>query len=108
MRVVEARTPILFRARRLRLILEIVQHPLAGTRLAFYCAMPQRLTPHSKFYRSWSLANGGPPRRGDRLALRVFKDRLFLGQVVDVTRDRHQRKLARPYSVVVALVERMA
>ena len=35
----------------------------------------------SKFYRAWSLANGGRPRRRTRMSPRIFAGKVFLAEV---------------------------
>jgi hypothetical protein len=91
---------------RLVLVFEIVNHPLAGARVSFICQ--EKTTPNSKFRRAWEVANGGPAQRRDRMKLSVFRARLFRIEVGDVTQDRNRTPLARPYSVVRAILERIA
>jgi hypothetical protein len=108
-RVVKAQELQLFGSRRLVLTFEIRMSTYAGTRLKFICAFPRKAKGgSSKFVRAWTVANGKPPRRKDRLAISIFKDKLFLVRVRDVTTDRHQKKLANPYSIVDAIVGRLA
>jgi hypothetical protein len=78
--------------------------------LQFICELPKnnKVSARSKFMRAWEVANGGPAKRRDRLKLNVFRGRMFVIDVGDVDRDRNQVKLAKPYSVVRALVERIA
>lgn len=47
----------------------------------------------SKYWRAWSIANGGRPKRGDRMSPRIFLQRRFLISVVTVRRDSKQRDL---------------
>jgi hypothetical protein len=107
-RVIEAKRHYLHKHPKLILTVEIVQHQLAGERLQFYCAYPKNPGKHSAFIRAWEVANGESYRRRDRVSLRVFKQRLFRILVRDVTTDRHQRPLARPYSVVDRFLERLS
>jgi len=96
-------------SRRFMLTFEVINHPHAsGTRLEFVCELPQKVGGKSKFVRAWEVANGGPAKRRDRLKLNVFRSRMFVIDVGDVDRDRRQVKLPRPYSVVRAIVERIA
>jgi len=44
----------------------------------------------SRYYAAWVMANGGPPRRRDRLSPRVFKGKWFLLRIRDV-RKRHDQ-----------------
>ena len=99
---------MLFTTRRLVLTFEIVNSMAAGTRLRFICELPTRARAHSKFRRAWEVANGGPARRRDRMSLAVFRNRLFRVDVQDVKENRRQRKLARPYSKIENILERLA
>jgi hypothetical protein len=105
-RVVHGTTKMLFKTRRLVLTFEILQSKYTGARLDFICEL--RTTKHSKFMRTWEIANGGPAKRRDRLSLNVFRNRLFRVSVRDVIKDRHQRTLARPYSIIDSILEREA
>jgi hypothetical protein len=107
-RVVDRNIRTLFKTRRLVLVLEIVQSKAAGTRLEFIAQMPANAGAKSKFTRAWEVANGAPPKRRERMSLVVFRHRLFLVAVRDVQHDRMQRKLARPYSIVDSILERLA
>jgi hypothetical protein len=51
-----------------------------------------------KFLPEWTRANGGPPKRGDRLSPRVFVDRLARVEIGDA-------ESAAPYSVVRKIIE---
>ena len=96
-------------SRRFVLKLEIINNPLAaGIVLQFICELPRKAGSRSKFMRAWEVANGGPAKRRDRLKLSVFRSRMFSIDVGDVDHDRNQIKLAKPYAVVRALVERLA
>ena len=90
------------------LTFEVINHQLAGTRLEFVCELPKKVGSKSKFMRAWEVANGGPAKRRDRLKLNVFRSRMFVVEVGDVERDRRQVALPRPYSVVRAIVDRIA
>jgi hypothetical protein len=105
---------------RLILMFRIVEGPHAGTDVPFYVPMPKsaskrrnpgRYVPaQSKFWRAWTIANGAPPKRHDRMALSVFRNRLFLVQIRDVIKDRGQNRLGDVvrHSVIEAIVERIA
>lgn len=41
----------------------------------------------SKFYKHWTMANGEPPRKGQRMNFDVFVDKFFMAQVEKVTKD---------------------
>lgn len=62
---------------------------------------------HSRFARAWTIANGGPPKRADRMKIGVFRDGVFRIRVRDVKVNRHQRALARPYSIVDDILGRL-
>jgi hypothetical protein len=63
----------------------------------------------SAYWQAWTAANDGvEPKRNDRMSTRVFKDRLFLIEVVTVETDWRGQKRRRPYSTVAAIVERLA
>jgi hypothetical protein len=104
---------------RLILTFRIVAGPQAGTEVPFYAPLPKsaskrnpgRYVPaKSKFWRAWTIANGAPPKRHDRMSLNVFKNRLFLVQIRDVIKDRGQNRLGDVvrHSVIEAIVERQA
>ena len=47
---------------------------VAGLRVAAFMAHPgRRPSRRCKFYELWCKANGGPPKRGQRLAMKVFE-----------------------------------
>lgn len=54
----------------------------------------------SKYLREWVRANGGPPRRGDRLSLAVFVRRIARVEIGDTD----PKKSPIPYSVVKRVV----
>jgi hypothetical protein len=104
---------------RLILMFRIVEGPHAGTDVPFYAPMPKstgrrhqgrHVPAKSKFWRAWTVANGAPPKRHDRMSLSVFKHRLFLVTIRDVVKDRGQNRLSETirHSVVEAIVERIA
>jgi hypothetical protein len=77
-RVTDAAVRQLFNTRRLVLTFTILSTKYAGTRIPFICLFSaSRVSPTSRFYRAWIVANGGQkPRRGDRLSLAVFMENL--------------------------------
>jgi hypothetical protein len=97
-----------FETRRLVLTMRIVEGAEADTRLEFWTPFPRVVGPKAKYRRAWEIAHGAPSRRKDRLPLKIFRNRLFRVLVEDVTTDRYQRPLARPYSVIAAILERLA
>ena len=61
----------------------------------------------SKFYRSWVLANGKRPIRGDRLSTSVFKGKVFQVRMRRVEKDYRQNPLPPElqYSVIDSLIK---
>jgi hypothetical protein len=58
------------------LLYELVTPPaVAGVRLPLFMPHPGQRRPsrRSKFYQLWTFANGGPPKRGQRMAMKVFE-----------------------------------
>ena len=88
------------------LTFEILQCQYAGVRLEFYAEV--RTGKHSRFREAWTIANGAPAQRRDRMALRVFQNRLFLVRTRTVKTNRSQRQRANPYSVIDSILERLA
>jgi hypothetical protein len=92
------------------LTLEIIGGEADGVRVEFICALPNKggrgVSPSSKYYRAWVTANGGRPRRKDRMSPSVFKNRLFQIRVRTVVTDHQGRPLAaaHQYSVVDELL----
>ena len=103
---------------RLHMAFTIRGGPYDGKTVPFICTLPRRsrgrwvsgVPPSSRFFRAWCVANGGPPRRHDRMGLHVFKRHLFRIRVRLVTTDRARQPLpeAVRYSVVDALLEKIA
>jgi hypothetical protein len=52
-----------------------------------FISLGERAKPHAsrrgKYWNEWIRANGGPPRRGDRLSPKIFKGRVARIQVAD-------------------------
>jgi len=96
----------LFDSERLVLTFEIVQSKYAGTRVEFIAEV--RTGKHARFREAWEVANAAPAKRHDRMPLSVFKNRLFLVSIRTVTKNRFQRKRARPYSIIENILERIA
>lgn len=114
-RFIGARKATLFKRPKLIMEFEVTQHQHAGARLPMYCALPAPGRPlglSSKLYEAWVLARGVAPSRRDRLALEVFRGRLFRAVVRDVvqgsTTERRSKAPALVYSVVDCLLEREA
>ncbi len=92
------------------LTLELIGGPHDGLQLRLISTLPRKgrgVSPSSKFYRSWVIANGGRrPTRRDRMSSAIFRDRLFSVRVETVTRDHLGRALLpeHRYSVVTELL----
>ena len=58
-------------------------HAVALPFYAAICAEGGKVKPNprKKYFRAWSLANGGKPKRGDRMSPKVFKGKLFTAEV---------------------------
>ncbi len=59
----------------------------------------------SNFYRYWTLANGGPPKRGQTMHWDVFLDKCFWARVEDCKEDSqgHEKEEYDVYSRIVDL-----
>jgi len=95
--------------RRLFIWFKLIGGQTDGIQLFMACPIPrdQRPSPSSKFYQAWTIANGGrPPRRHDRMSLRIFDNRLLRVRVVTVTTDYRHRicPQSRWYSVVSEVI----
>jgi hypothetical protein len=66
-----------------------------------------RISRRSKYWAAWVRANGGPPKRGDRMSPQIFVRRFAKVRVGDTTKDfeQHAIKSDDAYSVVVEIVE---
>jgi hypothetical protein len=87
--------------------------PCHGTTLFMVCTYHAKaeLSRRHKYWQQWTLANGGPPLRGERLSPAVFHNRLFR-VIVRYTRKCHSNGRPMPdwiqYSVVDSIVDRLA
>jgi hypothetical protein len=45
---------------------------------------------HSKYYKAWTLANGGPPRKGEAMDPEIFLGKMFRVHISDCTRDGNE------------------
>ncbi len=103
------------RSRKLFLHFEVYEGEHKGTPLYLPMTAPKqggKVGVGSKLYASYLIANGGrPPGRRDRLAIKVFKHRLFRVRVRTV-RPRFEDGTPKPdrfhYSVIAELLERLA
>lgn len=61
----------------------------------------------SRYWKAWTMANGNPPRRGQKMTPRVFMHKWFKVSVRDVTHDADQKPhgAAAVYSKVHAILE---
>jgi len=79
--------------------------------VAMYCYMPKppkRVHPAHSFYKNFVVANEGiKPKRADRMSMRIFKDKFFWVEVVDVTVDFKKEKKSEEdvYSKVKKLLK---
>jgi hypothetical protein len=79
-------------------------------RLTWFLNMGDREGPHAgrrgHYWLAWSLANGGPPTRKDRLSPRVFRGRNARVIVSNTTKDFRQSAVGeeRAYSVIRRVV----
>lgn len=67
----------------------------------------------SRYYKAWSLANGGPPHKGEPMSADIFLDKCFLAVIEDSTLgaelgENHERKpkpAGEVYSIISELRE---
>ena len=66
-----------------------------------------RVGRHSKYYKSWTLANGGPPRKGQAMDPSVFLDKFFLVRIEDCRKDGDDKEKpdGEVYSHITELLE---
>jgi hypothetical protein len=73
-------------------------------KLTWYLNLGTRGRPHagrrSNYWTAWVTANGGAPRRNDRLSPQVFLHRHATVLVADTTKDHQQNSVAEGYSVI--------
>jgi hypothetical protein len=63
-----------FGQQKVRLLYEIVEPAAsAGIQIFLYATLSKHPSHRTKFYALWVRANGGPPRRNDRMSPRVFR-----------------------------------
>jgi hypothetical protein len=84
----------------------------AVARLTWYLNLGPREKPHAgrrgNFWAAWVKANGGPPKRNDRLSPRAFERRNAIVRVEDTTKNHRQNFVAEReecYSVIRHVVE---
>lgn len=81
-----------------------------GTELFMACTYhPKRkLSQRYKYYQQWTLANGAPPKKGERLSPKVFCNKMYRVLVRDTQRRYSNGKLMPDilqYSVVDSIIE---
>jgi len=79
-----------------------------GVELFMACNHPKgRMSPRYKYYKQWSLANNGPPARGQKLRRKVFFGKKFRVLVVDVKPKNENEVMPdhMKYSVVKTILE---
>ena len=89
---------------KVRLDVEVVEPGhCAGIRVPLFATTRSQCSQRSKYYGLWVKANGGPPRRGDRMSPKVFRGYWRVRIAWSVPRnDGH------PMPQVVELIERVA
>lgn len=68
---------------------------------------PQPGGRRSAFWQAWSVANGGPARRGQVMSPRTFANKLYEVEVGRVTKNLRQQEQTFPYSVVRRIIKRL-
>jgi hypothetical protein len=82
---------------------------LAG--LTWYLNLGSREKPHTgrrgNFWAAWCLANGGPPKRNDRMSARIFERRYAVVRVSDTAKTYNASPLVpeESYSVVRNVID---
>ena len=81
-----------------------------GIELFMACTFSRkRLTYRHKYHQQWTIANGGQPKKGQRLSRKTFLNKWFIVEVRD-TKRRYQGGLIMEdffqYSVVERIIER--
>jgi hypothetical protein len=63
----------------------------------------------SKYHRAWTIANDGPPRRGEEMHPNIFLGKCFLARVEDCTRNGkgEQKSAEEVYSRITELLKRI-
>jgi len=95
---------IWFGQKKIRLCFQIIEPTCyVGIEVFLFATLPNRLSHRHKYYDLWSKANGGPPRRNDRMSPRVFRGywKVKVGWSVP-------RTGGHPMPQVVELLERVA
>lgn len=64
----------------------------------------------SRYWKAWTLANGTAPRKGQKMYPKVFRGKVFLVEVANVTRDSEGRlhHASAVYSTVNNIIEKEA
>jgi hypothetical protein len=75
----------------------------AGIQVYLYSTMPKHPSHRHKYYDLWVKANGGPPRRGDRMSSRVFRGYWKVSVAWNVPKNG-----GHPMPLVTELLERVA
>ena len=78
-------------------------------RVTWFLNLGSRDKPHAgmrgKFWEAWIKANGGPPKRGDRLSPRVFQGRMATIVIRDVETNHRDRKSRLDPSLFYSVVK---
>jgi hypothetical protein len=66
-----------------------------------------RASRRSNYWSAWVRANGGPPKRSDRLSQQIFGGRHAMGEVADTTKTHNAGAIGpnQSYSVVRSVIE---
>jgi hypothetical protein len=66
-----------------------------------------RVGRHSNYYKAWTLANSGPPRKGEPMDPRIFLDKFFRARIADCSKDSDDRDKPKGevYSHITELLE---
>jgi hypothetical protein len=110
--IIRAKTRSMFKGETcVELTCQVLTGPHEGLEMPCYLRLPggkTRLIPRgSKFYRMWTLANGGQrPGRRDRMGLAIFKGRMFRARtrVVKTTASGPALLPSQWYSIVDELI----
>lgn len=85
----------------------ILEDPHIGKTVERYFNATEKVGRGSQYFREWTLTNGGPPRRRERMPLCRFLNRIYKIEVKTVVQDWQARPLPSPlqYSRVAGILE---
>jgi hypothetical protein len=66
-----------------------------------------RVGRHSNYYKAWTLANGGPPRKGEAMNPKIFLGRFFRARIEDSVKNSNDgdKLQEEVYSHITELLE---